>query len=140
MDVDSRRSPVHGDATIGSMPSHCPPTCPAVSRTSGYYPTLVADVLDVAVAGEDVRAQLVHARDDLRRETVRRHLSVIVLTGTRLIFVHADDHGGDEEHSAESHGIVTSESVPLSAVRTVMITHVVPVARALPGRPARARS
>ena len=94
-------------------------------QDSGYYPTLVADVLDVAVAGEDVRAKLVHAETTFD-ETVRRHLSVIVLTGTRLIFVHADDHGGDEEHSAESHGIVTSESVALSAVRTVMITHVVP--------------
>jgi hypothetical protein len=94
-------------------------------QDSGYYPALVADVLDVAVAGEDVKAKLVHAETTFD-ETVRRHLSVIVLTESRLIFVHADDHGGDDEHSAESHGIVTSESVALSAVRTVMITHVVP--------------
>jgi len=43
-----------------------------------------------------------------------------------MVFVHADDHGGDSEHSEEAHGIVTSESVALSAVRAVMVTHVVP--------------
>jgi hypothetical protein len=103
-------------------------------QSSGYYPTLVEDVLDVAVAGEDVQAHLVHAETTFD-ETVRRHLSVIVLTGSRLVFVHADDHGGDEEHSTESHGIVTSEAVPLTAVRTVMITHVVPSPeRYRPGR------
>ncbi len=95
-------------------------------ETSGYYPALVEDVLDIAVAGEDVRAHLVHAETTFDVDTVRRHLSVIVLTDSRLIFVHADDHGGDSEHSAESHGIVTSESVALSAVRAVMVTHVVP--------------
>ena len=69
-------------------------------EAAGYYPTLVADVLDIAVAGEDVQAQLVHGETTFDADTVRRHLSVIVLTGSRLIFVHADDHGGDDEHSA----------------------------------------
>lgn len=95
-------------------------------EAAGYYPALVADVLDIAVAGEDVRAQLVHGETTFDADTVRRHLSVVVLTGSRLIFVHADDHGGDSEHSQQSHGIVTSESVPIGAVRTVMVTHVVP--------------
>ena len=39
--------------------------------------------------------------------------------------MHADDHAGDEEHTGEAHGVATSEAVPLSAVRTVMLTHVV---------------
>lgn len=95
-------------------------------ETSGYYPALVADVLDIAVAQEDVLGHLVHAETTFDVDTVRRHLSVVVLTGSRLIFVHADDHGGDPEHSEQAHGIATSESVPLSAVRSVMITHVVP--------------
>ena len=43
---------------------------------------------------------------------------MVVLTPTRLIFVHADDHAGDEEHGEQSHGIATSEAVPLSAVRS----------------------
>src|SRR6195952_5428951 len=93
---------------------------------SGYYPALVADVLDIALADEEVLAHLVQGETTFDLDTIRRHLSVVVLTPGRLIFVHADDHGGDEEHGDEAHGIATSESVPLSAVRTVMVTHVVP--------------
>jgi len=84
---------------------------------SGYYPALVADVLDIALADEPVLAHLVHGETTFDQDTIRRHLSVVVLTAGRLIFVHADDHGGDEEHGDEAHGIATSESVPLSSVR-----------------------
>ena len=59
-----------------------------------------------------------HGETTFDLDTIRRHLSVVVLTTSRLIFVHADDHGGDEEHGDEAHGIATSESVPLSAVRS----------------------
>jgi hypothetical protein len=93
---------------------------------SGYYPALVSDVLGIALAEEPVVAHLVQSETTFDVDTVRRHLSVVVLTGSRLIFVHADDHGGDEEHGDEAHGIASSESVPLSAVRSVMVTHVVP--------------
>ena len=92
---------------------------------SGYSPALVADVLDIALADETVLAHLVHGETTFDLDTIRRHLSVVVLTNSRLVFVHADDHGGDEEHGDEAHGIATSESVPLSAVRSVMVTHVV---------------
>ena len=93
---------------------------------AGYYPAFVTDVLDIALADERVETHLVHLETTFDVESIRRHLSVVALTPSRLIFVHADDHGGDEEHGEESHGIATSESVPLSAVRTVMVTHVVP--------------
>ncbi|MTD14025.1 phosphodiesterase [Nakamurella sp. YIM 132087] len=93
---------------------------------SGYYPGFVLDVLDVALAAEPVQSYLVHGETTFDLETIRRHLSVVVLTPTRLIFVHADDHGGDEEHGEQAHGIATSESVALSVIRTVMVTHVVP--------------
>ncbi len=108
------------------MPAPLPDDLSRKIQTSGYYPAFVTDVLDVALAGEPVRGHLVHGETTFDLETIRRHLSVIVLTPTRLIFVHADDHGGDEEHGDSSHGIATSESVPLSSVRTVMVTHVVP--------------
>ncbi len=95
-------------------------------ENSGYYPALVSDVLGIALADEPVVAHLVQSETTFDVDTVRRHLSVVVLTGSRLVFVHADDHGGDEEHGDEAHGIASSESVPLSAVRSVMVTHVVP--------------
>jgi hypothetical protein len=91
---------------------------------AGYYPELVADTLEVAVAGEAVSAHLVHGETTFDTDTVRRHLSVLVLTESRLVFVHADDHG-DDEHEEQSHAIATSEAIPLSAVRSVMVTHVV---------------
>ena len=74
---------------------------------AGYYPAFVTDVLDIALADEQVETHLVHLETTFDVETIRRHLSVVVLTPTRLIFVHADDHGGDEEHGEQSHGTVT---------------------------------
>lgn len=108
------------------MSSQLPPDLSRKILKAGYYPAFVTDVLDIALAEESVETHLVHLETTLDVESVRRHLSVVALTPTRLIFVHADDHGGDEEHGEQSHGIATSESVPLSAVKTVMMTHVVP--------------
>ena len=107
------------------MPLKQPPELVRKIEKSGYYPALVADVLDIALAGENVLAHLVHGETTFDMDTIRRHLSVVVLTASRLIFVHADDHGGDEDHGDETHGIATSESVPLGTVHSVMVTHVV---------------
>lgn len=108
------------------MSLHVPADLTRRIQKSGYYPAFVSDVLDVALAGEPVVAHLVHGETTFDVETIRRHLSVVVLTGSRLIFVHADDHAGDADHGDQAHGIASTESVPLSAVRSVMITHVVP--------------
>lgn len=108
------------------MASTLPPDLTRKIQKTGYYPAFVADVLDIALAGESVAGHLVHGETTFDVDTVRRHLSVVVLTANRLIFVHADDHGGDEEHGDQAHGIATSESVPLTTVRSVMVTHVVP--------------
>src|SRR6476619_4696668 len=107
------------------MPLRQPTDLVRKIQKSGYFPALVADVLDIALADEEVLAHLVHGETTFDLDTIRRHLSVVVLTPGRLIFVHADDHSGDEEHGDESHGIATSESVPLSSVRSVMVAHVV---------------
>lgn len=107
------------------MRSLSPPELTRRIEKAGYYPELVTDALDVAVADEQVTAHLVHGETTFDTETVRRHLSVLALTPSRLVFVHADDHG-DDEHGGESHAIATSEAIPLSTVRSVMVTHVVP--------------
>lgn len=111
---------------MSAMASQIPAELARKIQKSGYYPAFVADVLDIALAAEPVRAHLVHGETTFDVDTVRRHLSVVVLTPTRLIFVHADDHGGDEEHGEQAHGVATSETVPLHAVRSVMLAHVVP--------------
>jgi Family of unknown function (DUF5998) len=102
---------------------------------AGYYPSLVADVVESAVAGGEVVSHLVHQETTFDHDTVRRHITVLALTPTRLVVAHADDHAGEddpdevEDTDSQSPGTATatatSECVPLSAVRGVMLTHVV---------------
>ena len=101
---------------------------------AGYYPALVADVVESAVTGEEVVSHLVHQETTFDHDTVRRHITVLALTPTRLVVAHADDHSAeadgaepDESTTEPARATVTatSECVPLSAVRGVMLTHVV---------------
>jgi hypothetical protein len=62
----------------------------------GYYPTVVADAVDSAVAGEEVRAFVIHHEPTFDRDEVRRHVTVLVLTPTRLIVTHTDEHPPDD--------------------------------------------
>ena len=98
---------------------------------AGYYPALVEDVVESAVAGDDVVSHLVHQETTFDQDTVRRHITVLVLTPTRLVVAHADDHAPEHDESEpdlaapQATATATSECVPLSAVRGVMLTHVV---------------
>ena len=91
---------------------------------AGYYPELVADVVDVALGDEPVVAHLVHPETTFDSAEVRRHVTVLVLTATRLVCAHVDDHPADAEHPSAS-ASATTESVPLSELRSVALTHVV---------------
>lgn len=91
---------------------------------AGYYPALVADVVQAALGSEEVVSHLVHQETTFDHDVVRRHITVLALTATRLVIAHADDHT-DERPGHEDVATATTESVPLSAVRGVMITHVV---------------
>lgn len=91
---------------------------------AGYYPELVGDVLDVALADEDVVAHLVHPETTFDAAEVRRHVTVLVLTPTRLVVAHVDDHPADSEHPSAS-ASATTEAVPLSELKSVALTHVV---------------
>ncbi|MFC8503317.1 DUF5998 family protein [Pedococcus sp. NPDC057267] len=95
----------------------------AIER-AGYYPALVGDVVQEALAGEDVVSHLVHQETTFDHDVVRRHITVLALTSSRLVIAHADDHT-DESPEHEDTATATTESVPLSAVRGVMVTHVV---------------
>jgi hypothetical protein len=108
-----------------------PPTLPDSLRQdlerAGYYPDLVADVIDVSVAGEQVVAHLVHAETTFDADVVRRHISTLVLTPTRLVVTHADDHGPDDpDGPPQAYATAAVEAVPLATVRSVVVQHVVP--------------
>nr|WP_246253669.1 DUF5998 family protein [Isoptericola chiayiensis] len=89
---------------------------------AGYYPDLVTDVLDVALADESVLAHLVQAETTFDSQ-VRRHLTVLALTPTRLVAAHVDDHEGDAANPSSA--AATTEAVPLGEIRSVALTHVV---------------
>ncbi len=94
-------------------------------ENAGYLPALVSDVVAEAVGADPVMAHLVHQEMTFDAEAVRRHMTVLVVTEQRLIIGHADDHESAEpghQHVAT----LTTEVVPLSAVRGVMVTHVIP--------------
>jgi len=115
------------DTSQGSAMTPLPPLPEDLTRAierAGYYPALVADVVQAALGGEDVVSHLVHQETTFDHEVVRRHITVLALTATRLVVAHADDHT-DERPDHEDLATATTESVPLSAVRGVMLTHVV---------------
>ena len=89
---------------------------------AGYYPALVADVLEIALAGEEVRAHLVHQETMFERTEVRRHITTLVLTPTRLVLAHVDDIPAETPDEAAT-AAATTEAVPLHQVRSVGLTH-----------------
>jgi len=91
---------------------------------AGYYPTLVNDALEVAIAGEEVRSFLVHQETTFDRVEVRRHVTVLALTPTRLVVAHADDHDPDAL-SPEPYASASTEAVPIGRVTSVVLSHVV---------------
>jgi len=91
---------------------------------AGYYPELVAHVLDVALADEPVLAHLVLPETMFDATELRQHVTVLALTPTRLVVTHVDDHAADAEHPSAS-AAATTEAVPLSELRSVALTHVV---------------
>ncbi len=99
-----------------------PPDLAEAITHAGYYPALVCDVVESAIAGAEVVSHLVHQETTFDHDTVRRHVTVLVITPQRLVIAHADDHAeGDERPMATA----TTETVPLLTVRGVMVTHVV---------------
>ena len=91
---------------------------------AGYYPELVADVLDIALADEELVAHLVLPETTFDDAEVRRHVTVLVLTPTRLVVAHVDDHPADSENPS-ANATATTESVPLTEMRSVALTHVI---------------
>lgn len=91
---------------------------------AGYHPQLVADAVDAAVAGEAIEAFVVHQETTFDSEEVRRHITVLVLTAGRLVLGHADDHPADAA-GPTSFVTASTEAVPLSSVRSVVVNRVI---------------
>ena len=88
----------------------------------GYFPAFVADTTALAVGEEPVLGHLVHHEATFNNEEIGRHLSVLVLTPTRLLVSHTDDEAMPGEPVS---AITTTESVPLRAINSVSLSQVV---------------
>lgn len=95
----------------------------AVSK-SGYYPEVVAAGLNDALADERVIDYVLHHEPTFDRDEVRRHMTVLALTASRLILVHTDEHPPDELLT-KPYTSTTSEAVPVSSVKSVVVTRMV---------------
>lgn len=95
----------------------------AIQR-SGYYPELVYDALDTAMAGEELASFVVHHEATFDRDELRRHVTVLALTPTRLIVGHTDDHPADDI-SPRPFASASTEAVRLERVDSVVVTRVV---------------
>lgn len=93
-------------------------------QRSGYYPDLVADALGTALAGEPLKSYLVHHEATFDHDELRRHVTVLALTPTRLIVGHTDEHGIDEIYPTPF-ATASTEAVRLERVDSVVVTRVV---------------
>ncbi len=89
----------------------------------GYYPELVSESVQWAVGEEPVQAFLVHHEATFNSDEVQRHLSVLVLTPSRLVVGHTDE-SHDNPHRVST-AITSTESIPLPQIRAVSLTRVV---------------
>jgi len=120
-----RRTRAHegGRERLGGMADHSTQLRAAIEK-SGYYPDVVADAVNAAVAGERVVSYLVHHEPTIDRDEVRRHVTVVVLTPSRLIVAHTDEHEPDDLLPAP-YTSTSTEAVQLSTVRSVVVTRMV---------------
>lgn len=88
----------------------------------GYFPDLIAETIALATAGEPVLHHVVHHEATFARDEIQRHLSVLVLTPTRLIVGHTDESDAPGENGQ---ALSTTESVGLEKITSVALTRVV---------------
>jgi Family of unknown function (DUF5998) len=93
----------------------------AAIEHAGYYPELVSESIETALAGEGVGAWLVHHEATFDRDELRRHVTVLVLTATRLVVAHTDDHPADDTCPVP-YATTSSEAVPLDRIGSVVVS------------------
>ncbi len=111
-----------------------PATLRAEIERSGYYPALVGEAVELALGAEPVLGHVVHLETTFDAEEIRRHVTVLVLTPSRLVVSHTDEHA--PEAGSPGAASTSTEAVALSTVRSVVVTRVVEdPARHRPGTP-----
>lgn len=116
--------PNHGTATSGADTIDRAPALRQAIDHCGYYPDVVADAIDAALAGEPVHSFVIHHEPTFDRDEVRRHLTVLALTPSRLVIGHTDEHPPDDL-LPEPYASTSTEAVPLTGVSVVAVNRMV---------------
>jgi hypothetical protein len=93
----------------------------AAIEHAGYYPDLVSETVESALVGEPVESWLVHHEATFDRDELRRHVTVLALTPTRLVVTHTDDHPADDSCPVP-YATTSAESVPVGSVGSVVVS------------------
>jgi Family of unknown function (DUF5998) len=99
----------------------------AAIERSGYYPGLVYDAVSSAVGSEEVVSYFVlhDAHFDPGME-VRRHITVMALTPTRLVYSHTDEYPADDsDPDSRPQAETSTEAVRHSRISSVALTRVI---------------
>jgi hypothetical protein len=95
----------------------------AIDRV-GYYPAVVADAVEAALSNETVTSFVIHHEPTFDHDEVRRHVTVLVLTPSRVVVAHTDEHPPDDLLPAP-YASTSTEAVPLDQVGSVAVTRMV---------------
>jgi hypothetical protein len=95
----------------------------AIDRV-GYYPAVVADAVAAALSDETVTGFVIHHEPTFDHDEVRRHVTVLCLTPTRLLVTHTDEHPPDDL-LPEPYASTSTEAVPISTIGSVAVTRMV---------------
>ena len=95
----------------------------AIDRV-GYYPAVVADAVESALGGDSVISYVIHHEPTFDHDEVRRHVTVLVLTPSRVLVAHTDEHPPDDLLPAP-YASTSTEAVPLDQVGSVAVTRMV---------------
>lgn len=94
-----------------------------ISQT-GYHPEVVSAGLRDALAGEDVASFVVQHEPTFDREEIRRHMTVLAMTATRLVLVHTDEHPADDL-VPRPYTSTSCEAIALDRIDSVVVTRIV---------------
>ncbi|MET1034091.1 MAG: DUF5998 family protein [Arthrobacter sp.] len=90
---------------------------------AGFYPRLVADVVDDALDGMEPLAHLIHLETHIEHNEVHRHVTVLVLTADVMVVVHVDDQQLDEL-GGKAMAQVSTETVAVTKIGSVVLSYV----------------
>lgn len=110
--------------TSSGLPTQLPGDLRDAVERCGYYPNVVMHSLALSVADEPVTSFLVHHEATFDRDELRRHLTVVLLTPTRLVIGHTDDFPADDQ-GTPAHAATSTEAVRLERLTSVVISHVI---------------